>query len=115
MQSGILRDADHGEDLLKVGRKPKSGNRLIRLASFHQHLDDQSNSTRIDVFHFGEIDQNRPALDDPLIGSEDGIPRTAGDIAREAKDGDRLPIGGEDLIDFCFGLRLHFTHSPWQA
>src|SRR3984885_14801693 len=69
MQGGVLGDAHHGEDLLKMGSEPERGNRLIRFAGFHQHLDNQGNSTRIDVFHFGEVNQHRTALNHTLVSA----------------------------------------------
>src|ERR1700734_2348454 len=50
------------------------------------------NSSGIDVFHFGEIDQYRAALDHTLVSAKHSVPRTAGDIAGEAKNSDRPSI-----------------------
>jgi len=50
-ESRVLGNAHHGEDLGEVGGKAEGINFLPGVVGFHQELDNERDSARVDVIH----------------------------------------------------------------
>ena len=74
-QTSVLGDADHSEDLDEVRRKAEGTNLLASVGRFNEQLDDESDSTGIDVVDLGEIENDTAdvVFGQGLIGAQNGF------------------------------------------
>jgi hypothetical protein len=84
----IFRHADHGKNLCKMIGQTESLDQPPGIACLHQELNDQSYSTRINVFHLREIQQDTLHFErQTLIGAKYYLLRRARNVSGEAQNG----------------------------
>ena len=111
-ESGVLGDADHGEDLGEVGREAADGDGLIGFVRLHEHLDDERDAGGVEVFDTFEVEQDAlmGGLVERLVGPDDGVLRERGDVSGEAEAGDLLAASARELLLGDLIRRLHLIH-----
>lgn len=109
----VLRDADHGEDLLKMSRKAKSVDLLAGVGCLDHRLDDKRDAAGVDVINLRKIKQNDldSLLGEALVSADHGVARGAGDVAFKANDGNRMAGRGCKLVGTGTGFCLHCEFS----